>query len=144
MSAFYCGHKVLMLNLTVRICANPPVDRIIWELPTSELLKPGQNSHESGLVLNSWLTNATCYDVKLFAQKTRQNSIHKTLVGTHSILTKNRLGYDETSIDVELEKTIEPVNSATFQQTSAQCDSVHFQSFSLILIFIWTCFMCIS
>ena len=131
-----------MLNLTVRICANPPVDRIIWELPTSELLKPGQISRKSGLALNSWLTNATCYDVKLFAQK---HSIQgKTLPGTHYILVKNRLGYDETTIVVEQEKTIEPVNSATFQKTSAQCDSVHFQSFSLILMFIWTSLICMS
>jgi len=143
-----------VMNLTVRICANPPVDRIIWELPTSELLKPGQRSSESrqGLVLHSWPTNATCSDVKLFAQNRLIQETKTFLAGTHWILAKNRLGYDETTILVEIEENSsanldDPVNSATFQQTSAaQCDSVHFQSFfsSLILMFIWTCHFCWS
>ena len=129
------------------------MDRIIWELPTSELLKPGQRSSErQGLVLNSWPTNATCSDVKLFAQNRLIQETKTFLAGTHWILAKNRLGYDETTILVEIEKDPsvnldDPVNSATFQQTSAaQCDSVHFQSFfsSLILMFIWTCHFCWS
>ena len=134
------GHEVLTVNLTVRICANPPVDRIIWELPTSELLKPGQSSSESSLVLHSWQTNATCVDVKLF--KDAQNHHEKSsFAGAHLILAKNRLGYDETTIQVEMQDMPDPVNSATFQQTSAQCDSVHFQSFSLILMSVWTFFL---
>mgnify|MGYP007045456536 FL=1 len=130
------------------------MDRIIWELPTSELLKPGQRSSESrqGLVLHSWPTNATCSDVKLFAQNRLIQETKTFLAGTHWILAKNRLDYDETTILVEIEENPsanldDPVNSATFQQTSAaQCDSVHFQSFfsSLILMFIWTCHFCWS
>ena len=128
------------------------MDRIIWELPTSELLKPGQRSSErQGLVLNSWPTNATCSEVKLFAQNRLIQETQTFLAGTHWILAKNRLGYDEITIRVEIEDPSvnlnDPVNSATFQQTSAaQCDSVHFQSFfsSLILMFIWTCHFCWS
>ena len=132
-----------MVNLTVRICANPPVDRIIWELPTSELLKPGQSSSESSLVLHSWQTNATCVDVKLFNNAQNHHEKSHFMTGAHLILAKNRLGYDETNILVELQDMppTDPVNSATFQQTSAQCDSVHFQSFSLILMSVWTFFL---
>ena len=43
-------------NLTAQICANPPVDRIILETPFGELLKPGQQSSDKALKLQSWGT----------------------------------------------------------------------------------------
>ena len=37
-----------------QICGNPPVDRIIVEIPNGELLKPGQQSSDKIFRLQSW------------------------------------------------------------------------------------------
>merc|ERR1712223_369764 len=118
-------------NLSVRICANPPVDRVIWELPQGHLIQPGQK--QNSLALQSWPSwgNATCTDVKLFAQVHYSPAAgpNRDFGGKHGVLTKNRLGWAETHINV----LIEPVNS--FHQSS-RCDRVHHwhQSFVFVLL----------
>ncbi len=119
------------LNVTVRTCANPPVDRIIWELPSGQLLKPGQQS--SGSELQSWISNSTCSDLQLFAASPG----FFLPAGRHLILSKNRLGYAQVSIDIlEGDSSTNFVHSATIQ--SGQCDTAHFQQSALILMTIWT------
>ena len=121
-------------NISVRFCANPPVDRLVWELPDGQLLKPGQ-SH-SGVTLQKLYKNATCSDLLLT----------QSAAGYHIILAKNRIGFDEIRIFVKENRMINTNDGATFQLTSKaasivqfKCDSVHFSAIlSLILMFIWT------
>lgn len=115
------------MNLSVEICANPPVDHIIWQLPletsSGQLLKPGQQSIDSsGLILKSVQANATCFHVTLFAQKLMPN-------GNHLILFMNRLGYQQRRIQVQVLKSEQQRGS----QQISQCDSVRPLHFMLLL-----------
>lgn len=103
------------MNLSMEICANPPVDHIIWQLPNDgQLLKPGQQSIDKGLVLQSVQANATCFHVSLVAQTAILPN------GNHLILFMNRLGYQQRRIQVQVLQQQQMGAAAPI----SQCDSV--------------------
>jgi hypothetical protein len=146
------------LTLFVEICANPPVDRIIWETPSGQLLKPGQSDRiRRILALQSSQTasKATCSDVKLVLllaqdlQSAAELNPDKTSIsGKYVVMGQNRLGFAEKEIRIEFFVNPEPdtennVSSATLSQQNNinedllmtnKCDRV--QSCDFLIVFI--------
>ena len=114
-------------NLSLEICANPRVDRIVWELPSGQLLKPGQKG-EHGLILKSWpsLQKATCLDVQL-------STYGRMVNGNHYILAKNSRGFAEKVVKVRLAvtKTSQLASAAVSQKKLAHLATI-------LLLTLWT------
>ena len=116
-------------NLSLQICANPQVDRIIWQLPSGQLFQPGQSAN--GLNLQSWPSwqKATCVDVHLSGRGYKG--------GSHWILAKNTRGLAETNVVVTQSETLLTSQLASVSPSSLQCGAVHW-----LLMTFWT-IMCI-
>ena len=113
-------------NLSLQICANPRVDKIIWELPTGQILKPGQKS--GNLILKSWPSSqkTTCIDVHLSSGGTMES-------GNHYILAKNTRGFAEKYLKVKIEET----KTSQLASISVKCDCtlwIHFLTFWVVLV----------
>ena len=127
-------------NLTAQICANPPVDRIILETPFGELLKPGQQSSDKALKLQSWgtLTKVTkaklCTDVRLLFAQEMSLGEGSLPLGTYFILAKNRFGFAETKLLLQSETSEATEAEEVIANTSSKCDSVQRFSFIILLL----------
>ena len=113
-------------NLSLQICANPKVDRIIWQLPSGHLFQPSQSFN--GLELQSWPSwqKATCVDVHLAGTS--------MTLGTHWILAKNTRGFAETNIVVQQSDTLLTTSQLASSVSPLKCDTVH----GLLLMTSWT------
>ncbi len=109
-------------TLHVEVCANPPANRIIWELPTGELLKGGQQNQISDRLFeakNRTLpSKPTCSLASLIGRaSTLENNSEKI-----TVVALNRDGFAEKSFRIEVEKNRE-IDSDLVEATPHQMAS---------------------
>lgn len=116
------------VTLSVEVCANPPVHRIIWETPEGVLLKPGQSTGRESTG-PSWRSSPTCVSANLTIVRLYQTA-------SWHIVAQNSHGFGaEKALKVTVSKRLQHLVAASHNGVS-KTTTTNLVSCLLIIIII--------